>query len=420
MYKRKVYISSTLDISEFRQAIIDVINKNNVWFELLNIAEFMTNSSKPPLKICKEQVADSDVYILIFGHRYGTVIEDGKSYTHLEYLEAVKYKKEIFVLYADEALPDLHPETEYPDKFIAFRNEALSPKSRYTREAFKSVGGLREQLYQLFFEKVMESVPIVNEQELLYKCDRVPETESYVYYLVELEQTAVAASFHYGRIVDVPQDFSRKLVTKLGDVVFFKFDIGNLLVASNDERKWLGKMLLSSVQTIRPEYGTGKGLLDPKLKKLTSSVASFVEFAGSQEISGFYLLLVVDRSLLAETEKIVRLVNHLTTSIKEANIKDKLFHVVISVQGADPFVNIKKEYEALTSRFSDCLDLHELKMIKRQHIKDWLREGLEIDTEFYLEKLTDENFGINDFEIDLMNAQDIMRKLIRKQFIKLK
>ena len=66
-------------------------------------------SSEYPLDKCLQDISDSEIYIGIFAYRYGYIPKDkgyyDKSITELEYLHAVKTKKEILIFLVHEDIP---------------------------------------------------------------------------------------------------------------------------------------------------------------------------------------------------------------------------------------------------------------------------------------------------------------------------
>src|SRR5215216_4598876 len=84
----RVFISSTwLDLQAEREALGKAINQMR-GAEFVGM-EFFGSRPDKPKDVCLQEVSQSDVYVGIFGHRYGYIDpESGLSMTELEYRQA--------------------------------------------------------------------------------------------------------------------------------------------------------------------------------------------------------------------------------------------------------------------------------------------------------------------------------------------
>lgn len=88
------FISSTLeDLRGHREAALNAALRLKV---LPLGMELWTASPQPPLRDCLDALAEADLMILIVGCRYGSLTEDGKSYTEAEYEHALKLKIPVY------------------------------------------------------------------------------------------------------------------------------------------------------------------------------------------------------------------------------------------------------------------------------------------------------------------------------------
>jgi hypothetical protein len=101
----KIYISSTLsDLNEYREAVISLLREE--FNEDVTVRVSYTASSNPTLKECQDDVDWCDIYIGIFARRYGSKPPNRRrSYTHFEYLQAVKSKKECLIFLSRKDAP---------------------------------------------------------------------------------------------------------------------------------------------------------------------------------------------------------------------------------------------------------------------------------------------------------------------------
>lgn len=85
--KFQVFISSTYeDLKNERQKVQDIILS---MYQIPIGMEMFSAADEEQWEIIKDHIDNSDFYVLIIGHRYGSVIEDGSdagiSYTEKEY-----------------------------------------------------------------------------------------------------------------------------------------------------------------------------------------------------------------------------------------------------------------------------------------------------------------------------------------------
>lgn len=87
---QKVFLSSTgKDLTDYRDAVFKMIQKIS-HLKCIRMEDF-TAADQTPIEFCKSEVRNSDIFIGIIGHHYGSE-PDGysKSFTELEWEEARK------------------------------------------------------------------------------------------------------------------------------------------------------------------------------------------------------------------------------------------------------------------------------------------------------------------------------------------
>lgn len=107
--KYQVFISSTFDdLRDERRKVQDTILS---MYHFPIGMEMFNADDEEQWKIIKQTIDSSDYYILIIGHRYGTVIESvkyaGISYTEKEYNYAVSKKIPVLAFLIDNNVPVL-------------------------------------------------------------------------------------------------------------------------------------------------------------------------------------------------------------------------------------------------------------------------------------------------------------------------
>lgn len=111
-----VFVSSTYeDLIEYRDEVQRVLIRLE---QIVKGMEYFGSSPKKPLDVCLESVRSSKVYIGIIGMRYGSIEEETqRSFTQLEYEEAIKNNIPILIYIID----DNHP---IPPKFVDLDKKA--------------------------------------------------------------------------------------------------------------------------------------------------------------------------------------------------------------------------------------------------------------------------------------------------------
>lgn len=97
----RVYISSAVrDLREARKVVIDAVRHSG--YEPVMMESYGADT-RPPLERCLIDVGSCDVYVGIVAWRYGSCPPgERKSFTHLEYDEAVRLRKQILLFHLDE------------------------------------------------------------------------------------------------------------------------------------------------------------------------------------------------------------------------------------------------------------------------------------------------------------------------------
>ena len=125
----KVFIGSTYrDLIDERQAVEKAIKRLN---ETVPVAmEFFGSSPDTPYETCMKKVAESDIYVGVFAHRYGSISPGHQqSMTELEYRKAIELHKPVLIYFtaiSEEDTPkkntekDPSPERE---KLMALKEE---------------------------------------------------------------------------------------------------------------------------------------------------------------------------------------------------------------------------------------------------------------------------------------------------------
>lgn len=132
--KYQIFISSTYtDLIEAREKVRDAI------LTMMHFPigmEMFSAADEEQWEIIKETIDSSDYYVLIVGHRYGTVIEAGNdagiSYTEKEFRYAREKKIPILAFLLRDEAPvkktDVESDSQKIEKLVAFKNEVKNDR----------------------------------------------------------------------------------------------------------------------------------------------------------------------------------------------------------------------------------------------------------------------------------------------------
>jgi len=134
----QVFVSSTYtDLRDERQAAVEAILMAG---HVPAGMELFAAGDQSQMEVIRQWIADSDVFLLILGGRYGSIDPTSrKSYVHLEYEHAVSLGKPLFACVVEENAIEERLrkhgseaiERSHPDKLTLFRQQVLSKVVRF-------------------------------------------------------------------------------------------------------------------------------------------------------------------------------------------------------------------------------------------------------------------------------------------------
>jgi O-acetyl-ADP-ribose deacetylase (regulator of RNase III) len=144
-----IFLSSTYsDLIEYRKAIKEQIARRRMIF--IGMEHFGAYpENRPPASIIIEEVKKADVYIGVFGVRYGYIDQvTGLSMTELEYREAKSNDKPMFLYVIKETanikVSDIEKDSIGREKLETLKTEIMTNKVVYK---FDSIADLERQVY---------------------------------------------------------------------------------------------------------------------------------------------------------------------------------------------------------------------------------------------------------------------------------
>ena len=150
--KHQIFISSTYeDLKDERKAIFEAILEEG---HIPAGMELFATSEKNQWSYITERIEDCDYYILIVAHRYGSVDDDGISFTEKEYQYALEKNIPIMAFIIDEKAPT--DGTKY-EKDTTKLNGLLKFKETIKSNAkFSTGGGTSDARFAVKYCKVVE------------------------------------------------------------------------------------------------------------------------------------------------------------------------------------------------------------------------------------------------------------------------
>ena len=147
---KKIFVSSTYkDLVEHRRAVLEQVVRRDLLFRGMEHFGADPENQAPAEKIV-QQVREADVYVGIFGVRYGFVdAQTGVSMTELEFNEAETLAKPklLYVLHEDADVKRSYLEAE-PEKQAKLQALLRRIKSKYMVYQFSTVADLAKQVYE--------------------------------------------------------------------------------------------------------------------------------------------------------------------------------------------------------------------------------------------------------------------------------
>lgn len=211
----QVFVSSTFtDLEEERRHVIQTLMEMDC---IPAGMELFPAIDEEQWEFIKKIIDDCDYYLLIIGGRYGSVAEDGLSYTEKEFDYAVKKGLKVTVLVHDEpqSLPlnksELDPDSR--EKLTKFIDKATTGRLRRTWSTVKELPGL----VSLSMAKTIKTYPatgwvrannISNETDLRKMLSLQKENEELKNRILELEGSSLEPVNI--TLVDFTEDFNFK------------------------------------------------------------------------------------------------------------------------------------------------------------------------------------------------------------------
>ena len=185
---KNIFISSTyIDCKEYRNAVKEAIESfNDDELKVIGM-ELFGSRKETSLEVCLSEVNNADIYILIVAHRYGTIDKNSKkSYTELEYDEAVKKSITILVYFLNDDVPVM---PKYIDKDENY-NKLVNFKKKLAEKHTYSTFCNSKELKKLIKDDLARELGIKNEVENKFNFNDIklrPQVYNYEEYEIIIE-----------------------------------------------------------------------------------------------------------------------------------------------------------------------------------------------------------------------------------------
>jgi len=216
-----VFLCSTYsDLIEERRATLSAIEALKLEHESM---EFFGARSEQPLDACLSEVRESNVIVVIVGHKYGSLVPGAKySFTEAEYKEAHKHKKLCLVYMRDQNAQITFAKVEDdPEKMKALKSFKDILNERHTVSKFLHSDDLSEKVSN----DLLENIELIEREE---KRRRVAKNSKAAFFtqVTEIAKSAVEEGFREALILSSFQtalknlrDKKPSLIDKVRDVV---------------------------------------------------------------------------------------------------------------------------------------------------------------------------------------------------------
>jgi hypothetical protein len=156
----KVFLSSTYtDLVQHREVLIDTLHRFDPPLELCAM-EFFGASERNPIAICQEKVAASDIYVGLFGWRYGFVDKRMRmSVTEIEYRAALTHDIPTFLYLMSEAYSITPSAVDTGRKGAAIRRLRAEVQQRHTVQFFTTPEDLSRRVATDLANRLRQSLP---------------------------------------------------------------------------------------------------------------------------------------------------------------------------------------------------------------------------------------------------------------------
>jgi HD-GYP domain-containing protein (c-di-GMP phosphodiesterase class II) len=184
--------------------------------------EYFGADPRQPIEKCLEEVQSADIFVAIIGHRYGTILNTtGKSYTHMEYEEALGSKIPCLIYIRSDDVP-ISPKyfERNPDsimkldnfKSLLQMNHTVAPFKYGNDLAIRVNADLTSLMQKMKIKKKSEPFPVDNVHSKL-----IAVIDSYIDKVKNPDELLTFIVKHYGFYTESDKEKIRKELYQLSE-----------------------------------------------------------------------------------------------------------------------------------------------------------------------------------------------------------
>ncbi|MEO6329871.1 MAG: DUF4062 domain-containing protein [Ginsengibacter sp.] len=411
-----VYISSTYqDLKEHREKVIDFFQKFPDKFELISMEGYMAENITP-LARCLQDVASSNIYILILAKRYGYIPGDNAanpkrySITQLEYETARKAGKQVLVFIANDQIDftedndeNLQLKNEKREKLKIFKQQVRTDNLTHP-EPFVSPDSLTIQVSESLMKKLFLEYKIADQRKLC--CNRSPQFNDYL-------QNRRKSRFKAFVIHGARKELGRNLINRFS-VFTLNAGIKNVLpyhrfqeFMQNDYEKSEEKFIVNILQKSLQVYEVPDTNFTALIKKIE-------EFP----YSSFIIVLQCNEQFLTQTEItfLCRFLKNFYDAAKLFAKKEVYFFLNVEDENSND-TSLKEKTNPLetcnTPSESYIFSLPRLKRETIEEIEDWISTYVTGD-QLIIDQLLEKYFTGFQAEFTMTEAEKSIQQMMQK------
>lgn len=221
-YNCRVFVASTWeDLQNERKEVLEALQQ--FYFQHVNM-EYFGADPRQPIKKCLEEVQSANIFVGIIGHRYGSILSTtGKSFTQMEYEEAIKSNIPclIYIRSDDVPIPPKYVERN-PDsirmledfKSILRNAHTVAPFSYSNDLAIRVSADLTFLVQKIEINKSSEPFPIAN-----FSSKLIAVIDSYLSKVKKPDDLLTGIVKHYGFYTEGDKEKIRKELYQLSESI---------------------------------------------------------------------------------------------------------------------------------------------------------------------------------------------------------
>jgi HD-GYP domain-containing protein (c-di-GMP phosphodiesterase class II) len=267
----RVFVASTWeDLMNERKEVLESLQQ--FYFQHVNMEYFGADPRKP-IEKCLEEVKTAHVFVGIIGHRYGTILNTtGKSYTQMEYEEAIKSNIPCLIYIRNDDIPippkyfEKNPDSiRMLDNFknLLQMNHTVAPFKYGNDLAVRVNSDLTSLMQKMEIEEKSEPFPVENVHSKL-----ITVIDSYLSKVKKPDELLTSIVKHYGFYTEGDKEKIRKELYKLSESII---------------------MTLSEMVEMRDPYTAGH---QRRVADLARAIATEMSIPAGQ-IDGIYMAAII-------------------------------------------------------------------------------------------------------------------------------